>query len=115
LVHDLSVDTDAGFASWDAWLLNVGAAEVDASRGMQVNNSDAVLQAAIDGHGVALARSVMARDDVVSGRLVRLYPGTSLASELAYYIVYRAGCAALPKLVAFRGWLLRQAMAARQI
>jgi DNA-binding transcriptional LysR family regulator len=36
----------------------------------------AVLQGAIDGHGVALARSVMARDDVAAGRLVRLFPRT---------------------------------------
>lgn len=115
LIHDISVDAHSGFASWNGWLLRAGATEVDASRGMQVNNSDAVLQAAIDGHGVALARSVMARDDVVSGRLVRLYPEISLAAELAYYVVYRAECAALPKLAAFRDWLLRQATAAGQV
>jgi len=76
---------------------------------MQINNSAAVLQATIDGHGVALARSVMTRDDLASGRLVRLFPKMEWASELAYYIVYRAECASLPKLVAFREWLLQEA------
>lgn len=109
LIHDLSVDTHIGFASWNAWLQRAGAAEVDASRGMQVNNSAAVLQAAIDGHGIALARSVMAHDDVASGRLVRLFPELRQSAELAYYTVYRADCASLPKLQAFRDWLIREA------
>lgn len=69
----------------------------------------AVLQAAIDGQGVALARSIMARDDVAAGRLVRLFPEIELASALAYYVVYRPECAALPKLIAFRDWLVREA------
>lgn len=108
-IHDLSVDTNAGFASWSAWLASAGAASVDASRGMQVNNSAAVLQAAIDGHGVALARSVLVNDDVASGRLIRLFPDVVLHSELAYFVVYRGECATLPKLGAFRDWLLTQA------
>ncbi|MEO6291471.1 MAG: LysR substrate-binding domain-containing protein, partial [Burkholderiaceae bacterium] len=68
-------------------------------------------QAAIEGHGVALARSVMARDDLASGRLVRLFPEISFASALAYYVVYRPECATLPRLVAFRDWLLKEATA----
>jgi LysR family glycine cleavage system transcriptional activator len=112
LIHDLSVDTQIGFASWPDWLARAGAPEVDASRGMQVNNSAAVLQAAIDGHGIALARSVMVRDDVAAGRLVRLLPDVELASQLAYFIVYREDRASLPTLKAFRDWLMREAAAA---
>lgn len=109
LIHDLSVDAHIGFASWADWLQRVGATDVDASRGMQINNSAAVLQAAIDGHGVALARSVMAHDDLAAGRLTRLFPAVELTSELAYYIVYREECASLPKIGAFRDWLHQEA------
>lgn len=109
LIHDLSVDAHIGFASWPDWLQRAGAMEVDATRGMQINNSAAVLQAAIDGHGVALARSVMAHDDLACGRLTRLFPDLQWTSELAYFIVYRAESASLPKLVAFRDWLLEEA------
>lgn len=109
LIHDLSVDTRIGFASWSAWLVHAGAAEVNTGRGMQVNNSAAVLQAAIDGHGIALARSVMAHDDMIAGRLVPLFPEVKQRSELAYYIVYRSECASLPKLQAFREWLIQEA------
>jgi LysR family glycine cleavage system transcriptional activator len=78
---------------------------------MRINNSAAVLQAAIDGHGVALARSVMARDDLAAGRLVRLFPEVEFTSALAYYVVYRTECASLPRLAAFRDWLVSEAMA----
>ncbi|MCK4124488.1 transcriptional regulator GcvA [Ralstonia pseudosolanacearum] len=111
LIHDLSVDRHEGFASWDAWLEKAGVTTVTTKRGMRINNSAAVLQAAIDGHGVALARSVMARDDLVAGRLVRLFPEVEFTSALAYYVVYRAECAGLPRLVAFRDWLVSEAAA----
>ena len=77
--------------------------------GQRINNSAAVLQAAIDGQGVALARSVMAHDDLAAGRLVRLFPQVRLDSALAYYVVYRPECIAQPKVAAFRDWLLREA------
>lgn len=83
--------------------------ETFVDRGMQINNSAAVLQAAVEGHGVALARSVMARDDLASGRLARLFPEISVAAELAYYVVYRQECASLPRLTTFRDWLLAEA------
>lgn len=108
LIHDLSMDRHTGFPSWDMWLQTAGVTNT-ATRGMQINNSAAVLQAAIDGHGVALARSVMAADDLAAGRLVRLFPEISCMSPLAYYVVYRAECSSLPKLSAFRDWLFEEA------
>ncbi|GGF26911.1 LysR family transcriptional regulator [Aliidongia dinghuensis] len=109
LIHDLSVDSRAGFATWDTWLERAGVKEISPKRGLRVNNSAAVLQAAIDGHGVALARSIMARDDLAASRLVRLFPEVELAAALAYYVVYRPECATLPRLLAFRGWLFDEA------
>ncbi|WP_375772515.1 transcriptional regulator GcvA [Archangium gephyra] len=109
LIHDRSVDARSGFATWEAWLEKAGARDVETKRGLRINNSAAVLQAAIDGQGVALARSIMAHDDLAAGRLVRLFPEVEFSSVLAYYVVYRPDCATLPKLVAFRDWLVREA------
>ena len=110
LIHDQSVDTSTGFASWQAWLRHAGVQGVPTDRGLRINNSAAVLQAAVDGQGVALARSVMAHDDLAAGRLVRLFPQVRLESALAYYVVYRPECIAQPKVAAFRDWLLREAL-----
>ena len=109
LIHDLSMDSHTGFPTWDTWLEKAGVTDVPTTRGMKINNSAAVLQAAIEGHGIALARSVMARDDLTAGRLVQLFPEVTFASTLAYYVVYRPECASLPRLVAFRDWLLKEA------
>jgi LysR family glycine cleavage system transcriptional activator len=106
LFHDLSMEDHAGFPSWSAWLRHAGVTDVATTRGMKINNSAAVLQAAIDGHGIALARSVMTHDDIASGRLIRLFPEITPTSALAYYVVYRTGCASLPRLAAFLVWLL---------
>ncbi|OZI71460.1 transcriptional regulator GcvA [Bordetella genomosp. 12] len=112
LIHDLSMDGHAAFPTWEAWLGKAGIAGVATQRGMRINNSAAVLQAAAEGRGVALARSVMARDDLAAGRLVRLFPDIDFVSPLAYYVVYRPECANLPRLAAFRTWLLQESRAA---
>lgn len=111
VIHDLSMDGHAGFPTWDAWLRKAGVMDAATGRGMQINNSAAVLQAAIEGQGIALARSVMAHDDLAAGRLVRLCPDISFVSPLAYYVVYRQECAGLPRLAAFRDWMLGEARA----
>jgi LysR family transcriptional regulator, glycine cleavage system transcriptional activator len=105
LIHDLSMDSHSGFPTWQTWLNNAGIKEQTQTRGMQINNSAAVLQAAIDGHGVALARGVMAHDDLKSDRLLRLYPTINVVSNLAYHLVYRPECSELPRVQAFRTWL----------
>lgn len=114
LIHDLSMDAHTGFPTWDEWLRRAGMTEVNTARGMKINNSAAVLQATIDGQGIALARSVMAKDDLASGRLVRLFPHLNFASPLAYYVVYRPESKRLPRFVAFRDWLLSEASSAGQ-
>lgn len=108
LIHDLSMDGHPGFPTWDKWFRKARASGITTSRGMRINNSAAVLQAAIEGRGVALARSVMAHDDLAAGRLVRLFPKIRFESELAYYVVYRPESASLPKLAAFRDWLMAE-------
>ena len=105
------MDGHAGFTTWASWLEATGMREVSTQRGMKINNSAAVLQAAIDGQGVALARSVMARDDLAAGRLIRLFPDIQFVSPLAYYVVYRSECGGLPRLKAFRDWLFEEARA----
>jgi LysR family glycine cleavage system transcriptional activator len=82
----------------------------DASAGHQ-SFSAAVLQAAIEVRGMALGRSVMAKDDIASGRLLRLFPEIEFTSALVYFVVYRAESSSLPRIVAFRDWIMTEAAA----
>lgn len=109
LIHDLSMDSHTGFPTWTTWLAQAGVTVASTIRGMKINNSAAVLQTAIEGHGIALARSVMARDDLAAGRLVKLFPEHQLDSPLAYYIVCRPENTNAPRLNVFRTWLLDEA------
>jgi len=109
LIHDLSMEHHKDFITWEQWLKRFNVQAIARKPGLRINNSAAVLQAAIDGHGIALARSIMVEDDLKSGRLVRLCPEVSLSSPLAYYLVYRPGCDSLPKIAYFREWIIQQA------
>lgn len=106
LIHDRSVDPSLGFVTWDSWFAAAGIhCAPTAPRGLGINNSAAVLQAAIDGQGIALARGILAQEDLASGRLIRLFPEVTVPSPLAYHLVCRPDLHDLPKLVAFRDWL----------
>lgn len=108
LIHDLSMQNHAEFPTWRRWFDAAGIPDMETERGLQINNSAAVLQAAIDGQGIALGRSVMMREDLTAGRLVKLFDTISSPSKLAYYIVYRPECAELPRVTTFCDWLLSE-------
>jgi len=108
LIHDLSMDAYTGFPTWSEWLLKAGIKETATRPNLQINNSAAVLQSAIDGNGIALARSVMVRDDLSAGRLVRLFPNIHFESLLAYYVVYPKEFSEGAKMKAFRNWLFTE-------
>lgn len=109
LLHDLSMEHHIGFVTWDHWLNNFNIRKQANRPGLRINNSAAVLQAAINGQGIALARSIMVHDDLIGGRLLRLCPDRVIASPLAYYLVYRPGYKNLPKITLFRKWMLEKA------
>ena len=72
-----------------------------------------LIDAAIDGQGIALARTMLASSDLIGGRLVRPFQ-TALPLKNTYWIVCPKATRALPKIVSFRDWLLTEAAADRQ-
>ncbi|MCP4326979.1 MAG: transcriptional regulator GcvA [Alphaproteobacteria bacterium] len=97
--------------NWGVWLRATGAGDVDATTGPGFTDSRLVVQAAIAGHGVALARSHLVADDIVAGRLVRPFDD-GLPAGYAYYIVAEPGSWERPKVKAFRDWLKAEAAGA---
>lgn len=104
LLHD---DLHIG---WPMWLKAANVTCVDAKRGPRFTDSSLVIQAAIAGHGVALARGALAADDLAAGRLVKLFD-LDLPSEVAYYVVAPERHFTRPKVAAFHEWLLEEAEA----
>ncbi len=110
--EDLAYHTllhDDGHGDWRTWLLANEVKNVDPNRGTVFTDSSMLVEAAKRGQGVALARSVLASDELEAGTLVRPFGDQSVPAEYAYYIVCPEDTADLPKIKAFRGWLLKEA------
>ena len=93
------------------WLQRVGGDGVDSidhRHGVVFNQASMALDAAVDGQGIALARTALASWDRICGRLVRPF-AQALAVPYAFWIVCPKSAAELPKITVFRNWLLQEA------
>jgi LysR family transcriptional regulator, glycine cleavage system transcriptional activator len=110
LLHDDSPDNDPSCPSWEMWMRAAGVPHVDAARGPRFNQSSLVIEAAILGRGIALAKTALAAADLRTGRLVQPF-ASAIPVDFAYYIVSPRAKLNLPKVSHFRDWLLQQAKA----
>jgi LysR family glycine cleavage system transcriptional activator len=107
LLHDKSAAYDPSCPDWSRWLAAAGVRHIDGSKGPAFGPAIMVLQAAIDGHGVALGKSVLVEYDIAAGRLVR--PFHLRVVEFAYHLVCPAGREQDAEVKAFRQWLREEA------
>jgi LysR family glycine cleavage system transcriptional activator len=105
---ELLHDDDHSF--WRTWLAAAGIDGVDVSRGPIFMDSSMLLQAAMDGQGVAIARSVLVADALADGALARPFQ-LSISTRFAYFLVCLPERAMQPKIARFRDWLLSQVSA----
>jgi LysR family glycine cleavage system transcriptional activator len=94
--------------AWARWLDAAGVATADHSRGLVLNRASMLIDAAVDGQGIALARTTLAAWDLISGRLVRPLQET-LRIANSYWIVCPKATAMLPKVKTAREWLIAEA------
>lgn len=110
LLHDSSPDKDEKAPTWPMWLKAAGINHKDGGRGLKFNQSSIVIEAAVAGKGVALAKSALALADLEAGRLVIPFDLTT-PTEFAYYIVHPPSKASSASVQAFVTWLKDQASA----
>ncbi|MBS0240389.1 MAG: LysR family transcriptional regulator [Proteobacteria bacterium] len=107
LIHDGTPHPGGDFPTWTEWLLRVGANRVPADRGLKINSTAAVIQAAIASRGVALVRKALVDHELESGRLVHLMPANRWPVKWAYYVVASAKALRRDEVCAFHDWLVR--------
>lgn len=95
---------------WAKWLQAAGVLSVDLGQGPVFDQASLVIDAAVGGQGVALARTTLVATDLLAGRLLRPFE-LALPVPYAYYIVCPKATAARPKIALFRAWLLEEAAA----
>src|SRR5690349_11051044 len=98
---------------WARWLEVAGASGEGLLHGPILNHASMLIDAAIDGQGIALARTMLAASDLIAGRLVRPFPA-AIPLRNTYWLVCPKATRALPKIVAFRDWLFEEVTADRQ-
>jgi LysR family glycine cleavage system transcriptional activator len=76
--------------------------------GLVLNRASMLIDAAIDGQGIALVRTALAAWDLINGRLVRPIE-VSLRMANTYWIVCPKAAASVPKVATFRNWVLAEA------
>ena len=108
LLHDGSPSADESCPDWVMWLAARGIKGFDASRGPRFNQSSLVIEAAVAGRGVALAKRALAQDDLDAGRLYAPM-GIATSVDFAYYVVHPKAKGRLAQVKAFVGWIKAEA------
>lgn len=97
---------------WHKWFKAVKLKNPPADTGTEFSDAGLLLSAAIGGQGVALARDVLAAEDIAVGRLVRVF-AQSMPSELAYYALYPLKKTLRPEVEEFITWLVAESRGKR--
>ena len=102
LLHDMYWDTD-----WPDWAHAVGATAGELAANMRFALYKGVIQAAVDGMGMAVGHGEMVAKELATGKLVPL-PHLSVVSEKSYHLIMNASSANNRTLVRLKEWLLRE-------
>jgi LysR family glycine cleavage system transcriptional activator len=109
LLHDVGAETDPSCPDWAMWLKAHGVEGVDATRGPRFNQSSMVIEGAVAGRGVALAKRTIAEADLKAGRLMVLFDEKDKPLEYGYYLVWPQTREPTPAQLRFMEWLRAEA------
>ena len=104
--HSLLHVSDADY--WRRWLDHHRIEGIDATRGVAFSQASMAIDAAIQGQGIAMARTALAAWDLLAGRLARPFT-EALDAPFAMLIVCPKALGDLPKIATLRQWLLDEA------
>lgn len=88
---------------WPFWLRRAGISDLSVTRDLTCDLLFPSYQLAIEGLGVALGRSAVVRDDILSGRLVEPF-SIRLQTSFGYHMVYPGMRAEYPNVAKFLAW-----------
>lgn len=101
LLHDETIPDDAIRPTWEKWLRVAGVTGVKPHHGPRFRDVALALEAARDGQALALAKQLVARNEIEAGRFV-IPPAPPLHAHLAFHLVAPLAGAEQSAVVAFR-------------
>jgi len=106
-------DPHAAWFDWDLWFRVLGVSNFRPARKLHFSHYDQMIQAAVNGQGVALGLDPLVRDLVHKGTLVMPFRKTATPAR-AWYLVRSPASLGRPDVEAFVGWLLAEIRADAQ-
>jgi LysR family glycine cleavage system transcriptional activator len=94
-------------SSWRLWLSDVGLSFEDFPSTLKITDSALIVDAAVGGLGVALARRSLVQDELKSAKLIRLFE-RSLPLENAHWAVWSGSSPNRVSIQRFHRWAVRQ-------
>ena len=96
---------DANYECWRDWIELAGVQGIDSNKGTIIDDTNVLIQAAIDGQGIALGSTTFVEDHLESGKLIKPFD-INLVNEFCYYVVCPESHLKNPAVRAFKEWLL---------
>jgi DNA-binding transcriptional LysR family regulator len=107
LLH-MESEASAHSPDWPMWLRIMGIAELKPAGSLHFSQYDQMIQAAVNGQGVALGRNPLVADLIAQRKLVAPFKNT-LGSPRSYYLVQSDAGLRKPQVQEFAAWLQRAA------
>jgi DNA-binding transcriptional LysR family regulator len=106
--------THMEWLTWSRWLDENKQSKLQPKRWLYFNYAYQMVQAALTGQGLVLARLPLVAESLANGDLIEPLPGHRLDSPMAYWLMIGPRSAQRPEIKAFCHWLLAQAKATRE-
>ena len=95
----------AAWLDWELWFHALGLNDFEPAGKLHFSHYDQLIQAAVDGHGVALGRIPLLSRLLRDGKLVAPFKN-KVASSRAYYVLESPAAKRKPQVRAFADWLV---------
>ncbi|QXZ09773.1 LysR family transcriptional regulator [Comamonas sp. Y33R10-2] len=95
--------------SWQRWFAANGCDQLQPPRWLYFNYAHQIVQAALAGQGLAIARLPLVADALAAGELMEVLPAHRLASPLSYWLLQGPRSGVRPEVQAFCQWLIAEA------
>lgn len=95
--------------TWRHWLGAYGLHGVQPQRWLHFNYAYQMVQAALNGQGVVLARPPLIAESLANGDLIEVLPGERNNSPMAYWLLVDSASTQRAQVQAFCDWVLQEA------
>ncbi len=105
LLHETGAIAHPDYPDWRTWTKAVGATEVNPESGLYFETGYLLIQAAMEGQGIALERSDFVKPAIEAGKLLRLFDVSIHEPTNGYYLVFPENRIHDNKIISFLTWL----------